>query len=166
MKNSAEANRRNQAIHREKMRELGYEQTQVWVPGTHVDEIRWIAEQMQADPTALFRKIRGNEPTTEELANKPIETPVMKQFWNVYHQLESAGKEVNHSHQTNEIAINISQFYKVASCENLELPDRRRVVRGMRDSQRHKFLKANWVVSSFILRKPTRCYIFGSSEQQ
>lgn len=96
--------------------------------------------------------------------------PKVVEFWEVYEYLEalSDGPVVNHSRDTNLIAINLNEFAAKAAHHAQRIPELNELRTLLRNSRRHKFIDANRTVSSAIRgsqmgdNRPTsiKCWVF------
>ncbi len=93
--------------------------------------------------------------------------PIVAQFWEIYDYI--GPNALNHSRDSQKIAINMQQFISLAAEAKLQVPllsDLRNYLKG---SKSRKFLKSNHPVSSTMQGinqqpKTVRCWVFDSDE--
>lgn len=84
--------------------------------------------------------------------------PELVAFWDA---VQKIGEEaLNHSPQRGYVAINLSQFFEMATEAGIELPQRNKVMRELRSSLDPRFVEANRAVRSPITEKTHRCWVF------
>ncbi|HFL2042589.1 TPA: bifunctional DNA primase/helicase, partial [Stenotrophomonas maltophilia] len=80
--------------------------------------------------------------------------PLVNEFWETYEYLESTGNGerpvVNHSRDSQRIAINLNDFLAKAAHHSQPVPDLKLLRTYLRDSRRHKLLDPNLTVNSSI----------------
>lgn len=67
---------------------------------------------------------------------------------------------INHSNQPDQLAINMTEIYKLAREQSYDLPPQQEMQHALRQSRQFKFLEANKVVQSRHSKKSMRCWIF------
>lgn len=111
-----------------------------------------------------LHKVMGSKVHTTNPA--PVMTPEMQyaldQFWSFVATQNIAA--LNHSNNSYELAISISDIYDLA--EPWELPDRSLVYKALRLSDNPRFSKANTVINSSLLDKSRRVWVFIKSFNQ
>ena len=96
--------------------------------------------------------------------------PLVNEFWETYEYLESTGNGerpvVNHSRDSQRIAINLNDFLAKAAHHSQPVPDLKLLRTYLRDSRRHKLLDPNLTVNSSIKTNMSgagvavRCWVF------
>ena len=90
------------------------------------------------------------------------DSPVVQEFWEMYHYVNSRGKgyELNHSRNSNsEICINLNHFYAKAKDAQQSPPAISELKKALKDSRRHKFIGQR-NVNSDIENKTVFCWVF------
>ncbi|AZR28942.1 toprim domain-containing protein [Xanthomonas vasicola pv. arecae] len=95
---------------------------------------------------------------------------MVNEFWEVYEYLEATGHGkavVNHSRDTQRIAINLNHFAARAAQFSQSVPDLKLLRTLLGDSRRHKFIGANVAVNSAVLKDDltgvgttVKCWVF------
>ncbi|AGI06935.1 toprim domain-containing protein [Xanthomonas citri] len=95
---------------------------------------------------------------------------MVNEFWEVYEYLEATGHGkavVNHSRDTQRIAINLNHFAARAAQFSQSVPDLKVLRALLGDSRRHKFIGANVAVNSAVLKDDltgvgttVKCWVF------
>lgn len=90
--------------------------------------------------------------------------PALDQFWDVYEYFESLvlgnqSFKLNHSPNSDEIAINLNEFYPHAKLNHQSLEDAKLIKKIIKTSVRHPFIAIK-SVRSVITSKPMHCYVF------
>lgn len=94
---------------------------------------------------------------TKEIIREPMH---ITQFWDVYEYLSNnASMSFNHAKDPNQIAINMNEFYRLASQFSQSLEDIKFIQKSLNQSIKHKFIEAK-TIRSAITNKTLRCYIF------
>lgn len=88
------------------------------------------------------------------------EPPEVKDFWRVWHKLESAGLVVNHSASPALIAVSMTEFIQAAMRNDLGLFDRTVLAKYLPLSRNPKYLYSGRSTSSKHAGKTVRCWVF------
>lgn len=119
---------------------------------------------LSSDLEALDTYMKGC--CTERHQCLEADTPVMAEFWDMYHYLEdeAGGKiRVNHSKDPTRIAISLNQFHE-AMMEMKQKPlDMMQLRRELRLSKRYPFIEQKSIYSA-ITQKSVQCFIFSDKE--
>ena len=94
---------------------------------------------------------------TDDAKPEPAE---VKDFWQVWHKLESAGLVVNHSASPALIAVSMTEFIQAAMRNNLGLFDRTVLAKYLPLSRNPKYLYSGRSTSSKHAGKTVRCWVF------
>ncbi|OYQ69451.1 hypothetical protein B9T13_07765 [Wohlfahrtiimonas chitiniclastica] len=100
--------------------------------------------------------------------------PMLEQFWDVYDNLSAQNYPVNHACDPKMIAINLTQFYALATEHRYQLDDMREVKKLLPTSTRYKFIAKNKeTYSRFYTNKTStkasrivRAYVFQKLDQE
>lgn len=106
--------------------------------------------------------------------------PAIEQFWDIYEYLDSEGLPVNHSRNDDLIAINLPQFYEIASKSHQQLDALSYLKKLLPSSTRFKYVEQNKPINSryskpkdrvdasLITHKyysSLRCFVFQKNDQ-
>lgn len=90
----------------------------------------------------------------------------ISQFWDVYeYLLNNVPRRFNHAKDPNQIAINLNEFYQLASRYRQDLDDIKHLQKILHQSSRHKLITAK-PIRSAITEKTLRCYIFEKGNEE
>lgn len=123
---------------------------------TDAEVRRALYAQLQAclDPLGL------PYPPLEQLGADAAPLPdAVAEFWEVVIALLAAGEQLNHTHQSGRLALNLPEVRAAAQRHGARLPDQA-ALRALRRSQRPAFVRV-CVVNSARTRKSTYCWVFG-----
>lgn len=118
-------------------------------------EILPISQETQQSTANLIHELALNK--TKNTLKEPSS---VSQFWDVYeYLLNNVPKRFNHAKDPNQIAINLNEFYQLASRYRQDLDDIKLLQKILHQSSRHKLITAK-PIRSAITEKTLRCYIF------
>ena len=123
-----------------------------------IPEMAQLTGHNEREVVNALHKVMGSPVTATNPA--PVMTPELQyaldQFWRFVATQNIAA--LNHSNNSYELAISISDIYDLA--EPWELPDRSLVYKALRLSDNPRFSKANTVINSSLLDKSRRVWVF------
>lgn len=125
-------------------------------------EILPISQEVLQATADLIHELALNK--TQSVTKEPA---LISQFWDVYEYLSNnINRRFNHAKDLNQIAINLNEFYRLASQYRQDLEDIKHLQKILHQSSRYKFI-ASKPIRSAITDKTLRCYIFekGNEEQ-
>lgn len=92
------------------------------------------------------------------------ETPIVSQLWETFRYLnqESALRDgaLDHSRESNRIALNLNEFRQASQYSGQELIDIKELKAKLHESKNHKLVSRNIQVRSRVTGKNVRCWVF------
>ena len=112
-----------------------------------------------------------NELAIEREQDLVNDHPAMDQFWDVYDYFEELSEvanryRVNHSANSDEIAIKLNEFDALAKENNQSLEDIKLIKKILSTSTRHPYIGTKTIRSSIRDGKPTYCHIFMKNKEK
>ena len=128
-----------------------------------IKEMSCIArERPESLPTFISEALRFCLLTTPSSSTDDVQTepPEVKDFWQIWDKLESAGHVVNHSASHALIAVSMTEFIQAAMRNDLGLFDRTVLAKYLPLSRNPKYLYGGRSTSSKHAGKTVRCWVF------
>ncbi|VVS92205.1 toprim domain-containing protein [Desulfoluna spongiiphila] len=98
------------------------------------------------------------------------ETPVVSQFWETFRYLnqESALRDgaLDHSKESNRIALNLNEFRQACQYSGQELMDIKELKAKLSESKHHQLVSKNIQVRSRVTGKNVRCWVFTCGKRE
>lgn len=90
---------------------------------------------------------------------------LVQEFWEAYDYLEVLSDQhgplrLNHSANSDEIAINLNEFLEAAITHRQQVPLLRDVKKVLNTSRRRRFVASNKTITSAVTKKSIRCWVF------
>ena len=124
-------------------------------------EILPISQEVLQSTANLIHELALNK--TQSATKEPS---FISQFWDVYEYLSNnVSRRFNHAKDPNQIAINLNEFYQLASQYRQALEDIKLIQKTLQQSSRHKFTTYK-PIRSAITNKTLRCYIFEKGNKE
>ena len=98
-------------------------------------------------------------PLTAMGSEAPPQPTAATEFWAVYHALLAAGVKVNHSRNSDLIAVNLKQFAQVAAAHGMRVAHSALLKQGLRESQAPRFMHVR-TVNSVVVTGTIHCWVF------
>ena len=98
-------------------------------------------------------------PLTAMGSEAPPQPTAATEFWAVYHALLAAGVKVNHSRNSDLIAVNLKQFAQVAAAHGMRVAHSALLKQGLRESRAPQFVAVR-TVNSAVVGSTIHCWVF------